>query len=484
MVTEPITADTVLLGTLWQTTAWLAVGLALSVILERRPARAHGAVLLCMTAAVLTPVISIAFRALGWGMLDPLSAALLGAGEMPPDLAPGRSAAAGGLLTWELAAGSAWLALSALAVTRLVVSAVRGRRLLASARTISDGPMSNLARAAAKELGLRNPPVVLVSPSVSCPAIWCWGRRPRLLLPEHTAPAGEELFGVLCHELAHCKRRDHLASLGGQLALCLLPWNPLVWLANRRLRDLSEQACDAWALAAGELPTTYAETLLGLIPQRHPSLALAAVNGRRALARRIMRILRPGPGNPRPGAGWVTLSALATALLVCTAALAHRRADPPATPASLPNAFEPSPVTVDVRPDGDIYVVPHELDLGWAAPDETRSERIWLVNGSTQARRITSAKATCGCTKVIGFEPTTLGPGESLMLEVSMTAPAEIGTTNTKYVTFTIDDPDKHVVIQTAPSPRAAIGECFGQPPGTPLTFELNTAMLSPDPLA
>jgi iron-only hydrogenase group A len=40
-----------------------------------------------------------------------------------------------------------------------------------------------------------------------------------------------------------------------------------------------------------------------------------------------------------------------------------------------------------------------------------------------------------------------------------------------------IDDPRKHVVIQTAPSPRAAIGECFGLPAGTPLTFELNTAM-------
>lgn len=40
-----------------------------------------------------------------------------------------------------------------------------------------------------------------------------------------------------------------------------------------------------------------------------------------------------------------------------------------------------------------------------------------------------------------------------------------------------IDDPTKHVVIQTAPSPRAAIGECFGLPAGTPLTFELNSAL-------
>lgn len=40
-----------------------------------------------------------------------------------------------------------------------------------------------------------------------------------------------------------------------------------------------------------------------------------------------------------------------------------------------------------------------------------------------------------------------------------------------------IDDPTKHVIIQTAPSPRAAIGEEFGQAPGKSFTGELNTAL-------
>jgi iron-only hydrogenase group A len=40
-----------------------------------------------------------------------------------------------------------------------------------------------------------------------------------------------------------------------------------------------------------------------------------------------------------------------------------------------------------------------------------------------------------------------------------------------------IDDPDKHVVIQTAPAPRSAMGECFGLEPGTGVTFEMNTAL-------
>lgn len=40
-----------------------------------------------------------------------------------------------------------------------------------------------------------------------------------------------------------------------------------------------------------------------------------------------------------------------------------------------------------------------------------------------------------------------------------------------------IEDPEKIVIIQTAPAPRAAIGESFGLEPGTPMTFQMNTAL-------
>lgn len=40
-----------------------------------------------------------------------------------------------------------------------------------------------------------------------------------------------------------------------------------------------------------------------------------------------------------------------------------------------------------------------------------------------------------------------------------------------------LEDPDKIVVIQTAPAPRAAIGEAFDCPPGTAMTFQMNTAL-------
>ncbi|MBN2311825.1 MAG: iron hydrogenase small subunit [Candidatus Hydrogenedentes bacterium] len=40
-----------------------------------------------------------------------------------------------------------------------------------------------------------------------------------------------------------------------------------------------------------------------------------------------------------------------------------------------------------------------------------------------------------------------------------------------------LDDPDKHVVVQTAPAIRAALGECFGYEPGTLVTGKMVSAL-------
>ena len=40
-----------------------------------------------------------------------------------------------------------------------------------------------------------------------------------------------------------------------------------------------------------------------------------------------------------------------------------------------------------------------------------------------------------------------------------------------------LDDPTKHVVVQTAPAIRAALGECFGYPPGTQVTGKMTAAL-------
>jgi iron-only hydrogenase group A len=48
---------------------------------------------------------------------------------------------------------------------------------------------------------------------------------------------------------------------------------------------------------------------------------------------------------------------------------------------------------------------------------------------------------------------------------------------NIDQVWAALDDPRKHVVVQTAPAIRAALGECFGYPPGTLVTGRMVTAL-------
>lgn len=48
---------------------------------------------------------------------------------------------------------------------------------------------------------------------------------------------------------------------------------------------------------------------------------------------------------------------------------------------------------------------------------------------------------------------------------------------NIEIVWAALEDPNKHVVVQTAPAIRAALGECFGYPPGTLVTGKMVAAL-------
>ncbi len=139
--------------------------------------------------------------------------------------------------------------------------------------------------------------------------IWCWGRRPLILLPETAGESPVDWVGVFCHELAHWVRRDHVASVIAELLTCLLPWHPLAWWARHRLNQLSELACDDWAIASGREPVAYAETLLNLVPRRRMTTAMAAVSRRGGLAGRVAHIIETdGTVEPRAGRCWSAAS--------------------------------------------------------------------------------------------------------------------------------------------------------------------------------
>ena len=62
---------------------------------------------------------------------------------------------------------------------------------------------------------------------------------------------------MLSHELAHIYRGDWIVQLCAELLRAAYWFNPLLWLACRRLRLESEHACDDEVMSRGvPVPTT------------------------------------------------------------------------------------------------------------------------------------------------------------------------------------------------------------------------------------
>ncbi|WP_165251751.1 carboxypeptidase regulatory-like domain-containing protein [Paludisphaera soli] len=355
-------AETLIWTFAWQASAFLALGLAASFALRGRPARGHQALLLAMLAAVAAPTLTQAGRRLGWGLWNATTPTAVrstaarspvepGPGPMPaasPEprwvgapVPPSRTAPTLALASandapvarvsawsfpWRTAFLTAWAVVSGLLGVRLAASFWRGWSLARGATVVEDDSRRAGLEAAARGLRLHVNPAVGRSPAVRCPAVWCWGRRPLLLLPEGqgSEPVAIDWVAVFRHELAHWRRRDHLSSLASELLVCVLPWNPLAWGARARLAQLAELACDDWVLAAGTPASDYAATLLGLTPQRL-SPALAAVSGGNGLRGRIVRILSDRRREPAAGRRWTAAACLAMILAASLAALAQAR---------------------------------------------------------------------------------------------------------------------------------------------------------------
>ncbi len=89
--------------------------------------------------------------------------------------------------------------------------------------------------------------------------------RPQIVLPpSFVEEAIETQFSVLVHELSHVKRRDCLVELFVQFVGVWLWWNPLYWVAARRIALLREIACDEFVLTRGTSRVPYMRLLLRL----------------------------------------------------------------------------------------------------------------------------------------------------------------------------------------------------------------------------
>jgi len=234
---------------------------------------------------------------------------------------------------WRSVLLYAWIAASLILASRLLVTFFLGIRLLGRAKPLNNDKIEQAIGLAKLKLGINKDVKIYGSAKIHSPVIWCWRRRPVLLVPSTAARSdnGIDWAGVLCHELAHYKRLDHVAGLLAELTVCFLPWHPLLWLAKSHLISLSEQACDDWVVASGRPGTDYAESLLNLTPEGQMAFVPAVVSSKRDLAGRVRRILKDSCGNPRTGATWALVVSLVTACLAASVAFAQTR---PAKPTS------------------------------------------------------------------------------------------------------------------------------------------------------
>ncbi len=349
MISEMLTQHSWLWPLAWQSTLCLAVGLAGSVILRRHAARAHQALLLGMVAALLIPVISQVVKRNRWGLFVaeqtvPISASRPRPEPVDPPIVnpqvvyektnaplpiagPALAPSSVQRLHGTQAIMPIWIAASSILFLRLTLQFLLGWRLAQRCATIEDRHIRDLLDQARTKLGVRSEIDVRGGAGIRSPAIWCWDRTPVLLVPDNAGRTTDHLdwLGIVCHELAHAKRRDHVTGLFAELMTCLLPWHPLVWWTRHRVAALSEEACDDWVMASGHRATGYARTLLDLTPQAQAALIPGVVTTRRGLSGRIHRILDDRCADPRLGTRWSVASIIVVMFVTFGLAFAQTR---------------------------------------------------------------------------------------------------------------------------------------------------------------
>jgi beta-lactamase regulating signal transducer with metallopeptidase domain len=164
--------------------------------------------------------------------------------------------------TWPAWLALVWAAGTFVVAVRLVRGHLAARRLVRTAVPSTVETWSVALREAAASIGLDDTIELRRSETIGSP-MTIGVVRPRVLLPAAAdAWSAERLRAVLVHELGHVRRRDTLVQLAAQIGTALYWWNPLAWMAARRLRIEREHACDDLVLAAGIRPSSYAGDLL------------------------------------------------------------------------------------------------------------------------------------------------------------------------------------------------------------------------------
>lgn len=278
---EPVLLDMALKGAL---VLILTVGVAAGARSASAAAR-HLVWSIGLAAVVALPLLQWLLPAWDLAILPARASRTVSA---PVPATPGAPDLVGGL-TWL------WLAGTAATLTAYLVGRARVRWIARAATPVDHGPWAALLIRLSGEIGLTRRVRLLRARGSTMPMMW-GVLRPTILLPREAdgwSPALQR--DVLLHELAHVQRHDGLTQMIARLA-CALHWfDPLAWLAARRMRFERERACDDLVIAEGS-PCDYAEHLLALARWRSTGAPAAALGmaGSSPLGDRLKAVLEAG----------------------------------------------------------------------------------------------------------------------------------------------------------------------------------------------
>jgi serine protease AprX len=196
--------------------------------------------------------------------------------------------------------GILWMSGAGICASVNLLRAWRGRRWLRRNRRALPAAVESDTAGLLAPYGVRRLPKIWTMPGIGQPFVWGpW--RGSIYLPDSflALDSREHRQDVLAHELSHVLRFDPLVNLLQVFAQVLFWFHPLVWWANRKIRQEREKCCDEMAVAHLQAePKDYSRALveaLSLQPQSNrlvPSLAIAGPA--RHIEERIKTMLRPG----------------------------------------------------------------------------------------------------------------------------------------------------------------------------------------------
>jgi beta-lactamase regulating signal transducer with metallopeptidase domain len=354
-----------MLGMAW-IVAVLVVALSLvTMVLKGRSASLLYALWLLVLVRLLLPPDFAFPTGWGWWVRSDQASVSSPAPPPPPQVIPNHAADAAqhapstgthepttsATLPFALILMIAWLGIVAARCGMLLTAALQVHVWVSRAQPILDPGLLDVLDECRDRVGVRRAVELRNSESCSTPlVVGVW--RPVLLLPSAVLDrlSKAQLRSVLIHELHHVRRWDGLVNLLQGLLGAVYFFHPVVWWANRRIRQLREDACDERTVAVLEgNRKPYGEAIFRvaeILGYSAPPLTLGVLDSTSPLTQRLRRILDPRLPIDR-GPSWKSTLILLAAVAILLPAGAQPTAsvaDGPHERRIVAEAFSDSPM--------------------------------------------------------------------------------------------------------------------------------------------